>query len=97
MEIACGAFDAKFSRSTAFVVERQVDHALLDISLKHLHSILKWCGLVHHSTQLLVMDQEAKEASAADIWSFVSFGTKSTIDEIEILPCNAAKHCCTSF
>ena len=95
MEIACSAFDAKFNRSTAFVVEGQVDHALLDISLKHLHSIFKWYGLVHHSTQLLVIDQEAKKASAADIWSSVSFGTTATIDEIETLPFNAAKHYCT--
>ena len=85
-----------FAQTVTYVVEGQVDYALLDISLKHLHSIFKWYGLVHHSTQLLVIDQEAKEASAADIWSSVSFGTKATIDEIETLTFNASKlHCCT--
>ena len=77
MEIACGAFDAKFNRSTIFVVDRQVDHAFLDISLKHLPSIFMWYGLVHHSTQHLVIDQEVEEASATDIFVFCNFWHKS--------------------
>ena len=54
MEITCGAFEAKFYRSTAFVVEGQADYTAIDMSLKHLHSIFKWYGLVHQSTACFI-------------------------------------------
>ena len=71
MEIICSSFEAKFNHSTVFVVEGQANHTAIDMSLKHLHSIFKWYGLVHapvHAcTHALVIDQlQLEQASAAD-------------------------------